>query len=221
MKQKEKFFLGALGVAIALLALFGITSTPVVAQEDSCGVEELAAEEYGKVIELCTTYVSENPNDAMAYLNLGEAYYWLEDDPSAIEYFNRSIELDSSNQRAFFYRGYSNYYSENFKAAIQDFTAAIEIDSDYEAAYAGLGYAYGKLGDYNTAIEKFSTAIEIDNTFAYAYWGRADAYYYMEADRFALQDYVSALVYYEDNYDDKYLIQERINELIELHVPAG
>ena len=216
-------FKNKLGVGIVLTALIIVVSLSgqVVAQEEGCGDSEINAGEYGKAIELCSNFLNSNPNNPVALFNLGRAYYWLDDDESAMENFNKSIDLDSTNSEVFYYRGFSNNYLQNYKKAIQDFFMAIELNPSYADSYAGLGDSYLYLKDYNTAIEYFTQAIDFDSMYGYAYWGRADAYYYLEADRFALQDYVNALIYYEDDYDSKYKIQDSINEIIELYVPAG
>ena len=207
-------------LALILVVMMGFASYEVSAQSDGCGLDEIDAGEYAKAIEVCTTYIKENPNDGKAYYNLGIAYYSLEDDESAITNFDKSIELDYTSSYVYAYRGHSYYYLGNYKSAVTDLLKSIELDEYNDFAYTGLGDAYYKLGDYNSAIENYTKSLEINDIYAYTYMARGDAYYILEADNLALKDYVNAILYYGDS-ENSYLIQERVNELIDLHVPAG
>ncbi len=176
--KKQLTILGIM--AILLIAVVGVASIEVNAQNNGCGFDEIDAGDYEAAIEVCNAYISSNPNDATAYYDRGYAYYLNAEDELAIADFTTSLELDPSNDEVLYYRGRSNIYYGNNEAAAEDLTKAIELsDTPNEYYHYYLADAYYNQEIYKKAISEYQTAIEIYPDYPEALAGLGDCYYFL------------------------------------------
>jgi lipoprotein NlpI len=82
---------------------------------------------------------------------------------TAIESFNRSLEVDPSYARAFHLRGLALESKGDSDAALSDFNMAIELDSEYGAAYHSRGTLYAKMGEQELATKDIQTMAHLTN----------------------------------------------------------
>jgi len=103
-----------------------------------------------------------NSSRARAYTNLGSKEALNGNFESAIENYNRAIELDPSIAEAHFFRG--NIYASmgNFEKAIEDCTEAIRLNPNLSVAYSIRGISYIKLGKDNEAIVDLEEALRLN-----------------------------------------------------------
>ena len=127
--------------------------------------------------------IARNPNDTNSYKKRGMYYFHEGDYSSAIEDFNKIIELDSSNANAydFLVRAYSArglvYYDRgDDDRAITDFSKAIELDSQNADAYNNRGMAYFRKGGDDSAISDFTQVLQLKPNESYAYFWRGLIY---------------------------------------------
>ena len=60
--------------------------------------------------------------------NIGSAYSALGKYEDALVFFDRSIKIDSSDQKAFFNRGNAKSKLKDFQSAIKDYERSIKIN---------------------------------------------------------------------------------------------
>ena len=82
----------------------------------------------------------------------------LGDYPSAIEYYTRSIELNSFNAGVYYNRGTARFNSCDHAGAIKDFTRVIQLNPADIQAYILRGFSKYNLGDIKGACADWAVA---------------------------------------------------------------
>lgn len=133
--------------------------------------------------------------DYKSYLDDGIFDFYDGKFKSAIEKFNKSIELNNEMSVSYFYRGAAYHSIEEYDDAILDYTKALSLDPKMTDAY----YNRARIllsrkdidnPDINRAISDLNKALELDENFA-------DALYSMAAAYKKLGDYHKTLEYLE------------------------
>lgn len=133
--------------------------------------------------------------DYKLYLDDGIMDFYDGKFSSAIEKFNKSIELKKDMSVSYFYRGAAYHSIEEYDEAMMDYSKAISIDPNMTDAY----YNRAKIilsrkdiqnPDIKKAIADLEKALELDEKFA-------DALYAMAAAYKKLEDYHKSLEYLE------------------------
>ncbi len=129
------------------------------------------------------------------YENLG-SYYWAQKNyVEARNYFERYVEIDSSNPRilgnlsAIYTK--LNQKDRNFWALKR----AADANSPNPAIYINLGIEYVKLGDDLTAIALYQKALAMDSTRAKAYANLGSLYMKNNEIKLAAENYYKAILY--------------------------
>ncbi len=78
---------------------------------------------------------------------------------SAIEDFNRAIEINPQNVEYYDYRADVFLATGDLDRAIDDYNRSIRIDPTYAAAYYSRGRVYEKKGDIGKAVESYRAAL--------------------------------------------------------------
>lgn len=133
--------------------------------------------------------------DYKVYLDEGIMDFYDGKFNSAIEKFNKSIELNKNNGISYFYRGASYHSIEEYDEAMIDYTKAISIapkmtDAYYNRAKIILSRKDIQNPDIKKAISDLEMALKLDENFA-------DALYAMAAAYKKLEDYHKTLEYLE------------------------
>jgi tetratricopeptide (TPR) repeat protein len=117
-----------------------------------------------------------NPDYTDAYFNRGLAYGGKGEFDSAIEDYNRAIELNPDYTAAYLNRG--NAYTEkgDFDRAIEDYDKVIELNPDYTAAYFNRGLAYGRLNQSEKEQEDYKKVLELDPNYILAMSNLVESY---------------------------------------------
>jgi len=76
---------------------------------------------------------------AEEYFDKGYNCHNKGDYKEAIEYYNKTIELDPNYIEVYCNRGAAKCILKEYKAAIKDYNKAIELDSNYAIAYCNRG----------------------------------------------------------------------------------
>ncbi len=124
---------------------------------------EAALADYGRAIELDSSY-------ATAYSNRGLTYADLQRYEAALADYGRAIELDLSYASAYSNRGSTYAALQRYEAALADYGRAIELDPSYAKAYSNRGTTYAALQRYEAALADYGRAIELDPSDAKAYF---------------------------------------------------
>ena len=99
----------------------------------------------------------EHYSDAKSYNNFKEV----------IEFCQKKIELDNTNEKAYFTIGNCNYQLNEYTKAIYYYRKVIELDNMNPKGYICLGNCNYRLKEYEKAIEFYKQAFELDkNSFS-------------------------------------------------------
>ncbi|MEI0609066.1 tetratricopeptide repeat protein [Brachyspira pilosicoli] len=132
-------------------------------------------------------------NYAGAFYNIGIVKYELKMYDEAIEYFNKSIKINTYFSNAYVYRGMVYYQLEKYEEALKNYNKSIDIDFNNEYAYTNRGIVKDKLGDNKGALEDYNRAIYLNPNNSEAYNNRATSKYKLTMYKEALEDYNKAI----------------------------
>lgn len=109
-------------------------------------------------IEEARRYLKESPNDYHTHLILGWAHHFMQQDETAISYFEKAIDLNPSQASPYEGLGASYLALKDFEKAIQFYHLALSKGdtTQLETIYSGLGWSYYFLGKHKTALTEFN-----------------------------------------------------------------
>ena len=112
---------------------------------------------------------------------------------SALEDYNKAIELDPNSSWAYGNRGNLHAGRGDYESALQDHNRAVELDPTSAPNYSDRGTVYKDLGRYDLAIQDYNRAIKLAPGIAAIHDNRGVAYSAMgEHDR-AIRDHNRAI----------------------------
>jgi len=135
----------------------------------SMGFDYAKKGENKKAIEAYKQAIRIDPDDAMAYYNLGVVYHRLSLYREAIEAYKQAIRIDPDDAKVHSSLGVDYGNLGLHRESIEAFKQAIRIDPDDAGAHYNLGVSYGKLGHHREAIEAYKQAILINPDYAEAH----------------------------------------------------
>jgi tetratricopeptide (TPR) repeat protein len=139
------------------------------------------------------TAVEQDPKYYDAYIQLGNMYA-QQNNPAAIQYYNRALELRPNSVEVYYDRGLFFQNNRDLDKAAADYNALLKIDPKYANAYYNLGYiemAYRN--NYQKAIDYFSDALTRDQYYVEAYYNRGYCYEKLGDKTKARENYKIAL----------------------------
>ena len=152
--------------------------------------------------------------DALLELEQGNNFYFQKDFQSAIQAYNRAINLNPNFAEAFNNRGNSYLQLQNYSQAAQDLQIAANLNKFDARIHNNLGSAYLLQNQYDAAINEYTQAINLNPNLFTAYYNRALAYCYAEKFQEALPDVQRAMQLNPSSVEAKELynqILERLN----------
>ena len=133
--------------------------------------------------------------DYLEAIDMCGVLYSAMNDPVAVAYFNRSVELAPENRMNYYNRGMHYLKFRNWNGALEDFTACTKIDpSDIESLF-NLGYIHLQLQLPHQALDYFSAALEIQPINHRALYGRGYSFELLGDLPNAEKDFRQALTY--------------------------
>lgn len=126
---------------------------------------------------------------------LGYAFFQLENDNKAIEFYDKSISKGLDNGSVYFYKGLSFCYLKKYDEALKQIDIALQKEPTNQEFMNQKGQIYRLQGQEDKALEFFVAATKLPNTFgepffwvAYIYHGKQDfkkalSLYYTALDR--------------------------------------
>ena len=142
--------------------------------------------------------------DAHAYMLLGRAYFYAEQDSKAKNAFNAALRYNSMLPGAHFFIGLINKYSSNFDDAEKSFRNAIELDIDNDNYYFELGVLLEKKNDTKSALKEYLHALKINKLNSGANFNAANIYISMGDNENAEKRYLAAVKTDPDNISTNY-----------------
>jgi TolB-like protein/DNA-binding winged helix-turn-helix (wHTH) protein/Flp pilus assembly protein TadD len=135
-------------------------------------VEKRNPESIRKAIEFFEKAIEKDPNYALAYADIAEAYFSLsitggmpprEAFPRAKEAAAKALQLDPLLAEAHYNLGLAKFFNDwDWTGAERDFKRAIEINPNHAFLHQMYGHLLSNLGRHSEAIVEISRALEID-----------------------------------------------------------
>jgi tetratricopeptide (TPR) repeat protein len=112
---------------------------------------------------------------------VGFAFFQLENDNKAIEFYDKAISKGLDNGSVYFYKSVSYYYSKKYDEALKQIDIALQKEPTNQEFMNHKGQIYRLQGQEDKALEFFTAATKLPNTFgepffwvAYIYHGKQD-----------------------------------------------
>jgi tetratricopeptide (TPR) repeat protein len=158
--------------------------------------------------------VSSAQDSAHDYFNLGNDAYRKGDFSTAIEYFEKAIELDPSNTVYYYNCAISYRDNENFESALAYANKTIALEDTDISHYLLRGGIYSRKKDYNLAIKDYSYAIQLDPTKKEFYLNLGAMYEKTKQYTEALEAYHKAFAL-DNQYADAISGAERVTKILQ------
>jgi len=135
-----------------------------------------ALEDYQRAIELCTTALQTDAQNAKAYVSRGDAHCVKREYNQAIRDYTRALEIRPDDAWTYVSRGLAYVWQKDYDRAIEDYSKAVEIEPRFAEAYHVRGQAYLSKLELQQAIEDYDKTLEINPQHAVVYSSRAFAH---------------------------------------------
>lgn len=113
--------------------------------------------------------IQKNPNDAMAYMEIGIIYQKLGALNKAIQNLKTAIRLNPENHRAYYHLGFCYKETNQLDLAIESFQKYVEAYPNNESVHFELGNLYSLRNRVASAIIEFEKVIRLNPQNALAY----------------------------------------------------
>jgi tetratricopeptide (TPR) repeat protein len=113
--------------------------------------------------------IQKNPNDAMAYMEIGIIYQKLGALNKAIQNLKTAIRLNPDNHRAYYHLGFCYKETNQLDLAIESFQNYVEVYPNNEQVHFELGNLYSLRNRVASAIIEFEKVIRLNPKNALAY----------------------------------------------------
>jgi tetratricopeptide (TPR) repeat protein len=168
VREMNRLTLG--GVAALLISTLAVASA---AADDAA----TCVAKGPNAIAACDNWIRQEPKNAIAYWDRGDAYQSVGDFDRAISDFTQAIELDPKYALAYDRRGQAYYGKHEYDRAMADFEKEIKLNPEYGPSYNNRGLVYEAMGDVVRAFAGFDQAIRLNpNGAGAAYTNRGRVY---------------------------------------------
>lgn len=157
------------------------------------GTDLAEKKDYDGAIEAYSRAIEINPQYELAYLERGNAYYYLKDYPRASADYTKAIAINPQNYTYYYNRGSTRDELEDYTGAIEDYNRAIAINPKHAYAYNNRGLVYSERQDYAKAIDDFTQALRISPDDDVAYYNRGISLYELGKVDAAIKDWRNAI----------------------------
>ena len=124
-------------------------------------------EKYAESITKYLEYISSNPKDYDANLNLGNAYANIDEKENALKYYLKAYEIDNKNFMVLYKLLNLYLYSfENFEKSIEICDQMIEIEERMYTLYINKAIVYSYFNSYENAKKSMNEAKDKNNIVA-------------------------------------------------------
>ena len=114
-----------------------------------------------QAVTLLNKALQQNPKNAVAYNNRGNAYRELNQLNKAMQDYNKAISLRPKFVKAYNNRGNIYYDQKNYQMAVRDYNQTLTLNPNYRLAYLNRGLAYHQLKKKNLACQDLQKACQM------------------------------------------------------------
>jgi len=127
--------------------------------------------------------------DESVYFNQATAAFNKNDFSTAIDYFNKVLNLNPNNTEVLFMKGMAHNYLKQYELAIADFDKSLALSPSQPEVYYNRANTYVNLQKIDNALADYANAIHFNPTIPEVYFNRGNIYYNRGQFKEALQDY--------------------------------
>ena len=91
-------------------------------------------------------------------VNLGNIFFKQKDYDTAIEQYQKAIELTPDDSRLYYNLAAAYFNKDELEFAVTFYKKAVKLEPDFADAYTGLAMAYFNLGNYEQAWQYLKSA---------------------------------------------------------------
>ena len=168
---------------------------PINDSTDYRGVAVLyiSKKQFSLAIEKIKEELNVNPKNADALHLVGYALNEGGNPSESIDYFNKAIQLDSTNDVFFYNRGLAFYRLNKFEQSISDYSKTIILNPKNKDVYLNRALAFEGIRMFDNAVLDYSSDINFFGESAKIYNNRGRCYMIQNKYKLALMDYDKAL----------------------------
>jgi len=116
-------------------------------------------------------------NDRVIWLKMGNISFRALQAKTAVECYQRALEIKDDDSGAWFNLGVAAYFSKQEKLAIESLEKALDMGTEFDyEAWNYLGAIYDTRGDYKESIECFKKAVKIKDDLHKSWYNLARSY---------------------------------------------
>ncbi len=138
---------------------------------------ESEAGQYDNAIKYANTAIEQDPDFALSYFNLGNAFLSKKEYDRSIDAYQKTVNLNPQNIDAFNKMGLSYEFKGEYDNAINVYNRALGIDSNNSVSWYYRGNAYQYKGMFDDAIESYKRAADLDPNLANAWFFMGYAFF--------------------------------------------
>jgi len=110
------------------------------------------------------------PGFSDAHVQMGVAYYKLNNGDSALISYQKALQLNPNNAPTHNNIGTIYFSRQQYTEALRFFLKAVDLDPKYAEAHGNAGSAYGMMQQYDNALSSLFQSIKYDPNFAMGYY---------------------------------------------------
>lgn len=129
----------------------------------------LQTKNYKQAKELCDEFIMQGNLNSDDYASVGLAYSHLEQHDKAMDFYDKSLQLNHNNKYSLNNKGFTLNLLNKFQEAIPLFDKAIEIDDTFAYSYNNRGFAKIKIGKTEEGLEDINKSFKLDENNSYGY----------------------------------------------------
>ena len=157
------------------------------------GVLACQTRDFSRGEELIRQAIRVDPDNALAYLNRGNALKELRRLDDALRCYSKAVALKSNLVDAHSNRSIVLYYLRRLDEALASYDRTIALKPDHAEAYNNRGIVLHDLNRLDEALVSYGKAIELKSDYAEAYGNRGNTFYALKRLDEALASYDRAI----------------------------
>ena len=129
----------------------------------------LQVKNYQQAKEISDEFILHGNLNSDDFASAGISYSQIDQHVKAVEFYNKSLELNPNNKYALNNKGFTLNILDKFYDAIPLFDKAIELDNTFAYSYNNRGLAKIKIGKVEEGLEDINYSFKLDDNNSYAY----------------------------------------------------
>ena len=151
------------------------------------------ASDQSQLLGWISTLIDQHPDNPIPLLLAGLANSMAGDDYTALDYYNKALQLDTELPAAYNQRGVIYQLHAELDSAIRDFKKATALKPDFAKAWLNLGAAYDDAKQYHHALAAYDRSLELMPGTAGTYYNIGNTCRQLGDNAAAVENYTKAI----------------------------